>query len=164
MQPHPHSQGYRIRTAGPADLDVIVAFNRALAEESEARDLDLATLEAGVAAFLSRPEFGRYYVAERTGGGSETSERSIAGQIMITYEFSDWRNGPIWWLQSVYVAPEHRRRGAFRALYCELRSDARKAGAVGLRLYVDRDNRPAQATYRAFGLDESRYLMYEDLW
>jgi ribosomal protein S18 acetylase RimI-like enzyme len=83
---------------------------------------------------------------------------------MVTFEFSDWRNGPIWWIQSVYVAPGHRRRGIYRALHDHVRSAAQEAGAVGLRLYVDRQNKVAKATYRSLGMEPSRYDMYEEIW
>jgi len=83
---------------------------------------------------------------------------------MVTFEFSDWRNGPIWWIQSVYVRPEHRRKGVYRRLHTCVEDAARAAGAVGLRLYVDKQNDRAQATYRSLGMQEARYSMYERFW
>jgi ribosomal protein S18 acetylase RimI-like enzyme len=83
---------------------------------------------------------------------------------MVTLEWSDWRNGPIWWIQSVYVSSQHRRQGVYRALHEHVQQAAREAGAVGLRLYVDHDNAAAQATYRSLGMEKSRYRMYEATW
>ncbi len=171
-----------IRTATPADHEAIVRFNLALARESEDRELDEGTLRRGVAAFLEDPARGRYYLAfedpeEGRGGGPEpdagpgtdgigslADEPSPIGQVMVTYEYSDWRAGPIWWIQSVYVHSDHRRAGVYRALHAHLAREARRAGAVGLRLYVDRANRRAKDTYEAMGMKPSRYDMYEDLW
>lgn len=146
-----------IRTATPADHEAIVRFNLALARESEDRELDEDTLRKGVAAFLDDPRKGRYYLAFADGP-------SPIGQVMVTYEYSDWRAGPIWWIQSVYVHPDHRREGVYRSLHAHLAREARRAGAVGLRLYVDRANRRAKETYEAMGMKPSRYDMYEDLW
>ncbi len=137
--------GYRIRPARPEDRDLIVRFNRAMARETEGRDLEEATITAGVEAILADPSKGHYFLAER--------RAEVAGQLMVTPEWSDWRNGPVWWIQSVYVAPAHRRRGAGRA-----------GGAVGLRLYVDRENLTAQDTYGTIGMSESRYIMFEEDW
>ncbi len=83
---------------------------------------------------------------------------------MITFEWSDWRNGAVWWIQSVYVAPAWRRRGVYATLHEEVRRLARESGAVGLRLYVDEDNTSARAVYRALGMQPSRYLMFEEMW
>lgn len=164
-----------IRRATPSDLEAIVRFNLALARETEDRALDESTLRAGVAALLADDALGRYYLAveappeveaSREGEaprGGEGPDRAI-GQLMVTREFSDWRNGPIWWIQSVYVDPAHRGRGLYRALHEYVRERAREAGAVGLRLYVDRDNRPAQGVYRALGMERARYDMYEEIW
>ncbi len=161
-----HAEGdISVRLATSRDRDLIVEFNRALAEETEDTSLDLDRLRTGVARFLSEASLGRYYIAELGSDAEDgrTEGRGV-GQIMITYEFSDWRNGPIWWIQSVFVAPDQRRRGVYGALHAHVRSAAREAGAVGLRLYVEKRNVAAQSTYRALGLGESRYLMYEDLW
>ncbi len=160
-----------IRTAMPADHEAIVRFNLALARESEDRELDEGTLRKGVAAFLEEPAKGRYYLAfANPDGGPEggktgpAAEPSPIGQVMVTYEYSDWRAGPIWWIQSVYVHPDHRREGVYRSLHAHLADEARRAGAVGLRLYVDRANRRAKDTYETMGMKPSRYDMYEDLW
>jgi GNAT superfamily N-acetyltransferase len=106
---------------------------------------------------LARPELGRYFVAESAG--------SIVGQAMITYEWSDWRSGMFWWLQSVYVAAEFRRRGIFRALYEHIAAQARATASVcGLRLYVENANRAALETYSQLGLQPSGHLVYELDW
>jgi GNAT superfamily N-acetyltransferase len=146
-----------IRSATSDDLTTIVEFNRLLAAESEHKQLDLETLGRGVAALLARPELGRYFVAE--------SDGSIVGQAMITYEWSDWRSGMFWWLQSVYVAAEFRRRGIFRALYEHIAAQARAtAGVCGLRLYVENANRAALETYSQLGMRPSGHLVYELDW
>jgi GNAT superfamily N-acetyltransferase len=143
-----------IRRAGLADAAVIVEFNRLLAEESEGKTLDIGVLSRGVAAGLADPRKSVYYLAE---------EDSVpVGQIMFTTEWSDWRNGWFWWIQSVYVRPEARRRGVFRALFEQVQQAARADGnVIGLRLYVERDNRIAQETYRQMGMDAAGYLVYE---
>jgi GNAT superfamily N-acetyltransferase len=143
-----------IRQAVPADAAVIVEFNRRLAEESEGKTLDAAVLAAGVAAGLADPRKSVYFLAEEDG-------RAL-GQIMFTTEWSDWRNGWFWWIQSVYVRPEARRRGVFRALFEQVRQAALTEGQViGLRLYVERDNHAAQETYRRLGMDAAGYLVFE---
>lgn len=148
---------FRVRTAGPADAELVVAFNRAMARETEGRELDPEALRAGVESLLGDPSRGRYFLAE-------TTEGRAAGQLMITYEWSDWRNGFVWWIQSVYVAPALRRRGVYTALHRRAQASARAAGAVGIRLYVERDNRRAQAAYRALGMAASRYVLFEEMW
>lgn len=155
-----------IRLATPEDLETIVRFNLALARETEDRSLDEETLRAGVGAFLGDRSLGRYYLAVTgaSAGAAGGEAGDPAAQVMVTHEFSDWRNGPIWWIQSVYVHPGHRRRGLYRALHEHVREQARAAGAVGLRLYVDRGNAGAQATYRALGMERARYDMYEEIW
>lgn len=145
-----------VRRADRQDRDRIVEFNRAMARETEARELDLATIRAGVAALLSDPRRGRYYLAEREG--------TLVGQAMVTFEWSDWRNGPIWWIQSVYVAPARRQEGIYRRLHEHIRRLSREEGAVGLRLYVDRENEAARRTYERLGMTRSHYVMYEDVW
>src|SRR5436309_4848538 len=131
----------RVRTAGLGDLDALVAGNLALAEETERVRLDLDTLRQGIRALLESRAPGRYWVAEIEG--------RVVGQLLITFEWSDWRNRMVWWIQSVHVAPEARRAGVFRALYDHARREARAAGAAGLRLYVDTTNTRAQTVYAA---------------
>jgi len=147
----------RIRDATLADAGVIVAANAALARESEGRALDLPTLGAGVRRQLTDPVCGRYFLAERDG--------QVVGQMLITYEWSDWRNGRWWWIQSVYVAPHARRTGVYRALHEYVRRLARESGeACGMRVFVDRDNPRAHATYTAMGMRDSHYDTLEDDW
>jgi GNAT superfamily N-acetyltransferase len=143
-----------LRRAGPEDAALVTEFNRLLAEESEGKTLDVAVLSAGVTAGLADPRKSVYFLAE---------ENSAAlGQIMFTTEWSDWRNGWFWWIQSVYVRPEARRRGVFRALFEHVQQTARAQGnVIGLRLYVERDNRAAQETYRRLGMDPAGYLVFE---
>jgi len=145
-----------VRSAGDTDIDRIVLFNQALARESEGRELERKTLKAGVEALMAEPAWGQYFVAQKAG--------EVVGQILVTYEWSDWRNGSIWWVQSVYVSRQHRREGIYRLLHEYVRSMARDEKAVGLRLYVDRDNEAAQRTYAALGMQASGYLMFEDMW
>lgn len=151
-----------IRQATTDDGDRIVLFNQAMAKETEGRMLDRKTLDRGVAAMLADPARGRYFVAEEE--RVAPAEPEIVGQLAVTTEWSDWRNGEIWWIQSVYVARSHRRRGVYGQLHRYVRAMAREAGVLGLRLYVERDNEAAQSTYLALGMLPSSYVMYEDLW
>ncbi|MGI8782525.1 MAG: GNAT family N-acetyltransferase [Acidobacteriota bacterium] len=144
----------QIRYATTADVETIVAFNYALALESEQLSLDRSRLEAGVHALLSDPSKGRYFLAER--------ESKVVGQTMITYEWSDWRNGVFWWIQSVYVVPEARKHGVFKALFRHIEEEARRLGIVcGLRLYVEQHNQTALRTYERLGMERTAYQMYE---
>ena len=136
-----------------ADLPALVAFNRAMALETEGLRLAPATLRRGVRAVLRDPARGFYLVAER--------EDRVVGQLMVIREWSDWRNGDWFWLQSVYVEPGARRQGVFRALHAEAARRAARGGACGLRLYVERRNVRAQRTYRAFGMRETHYKLFE---
>lgn len=143
-----------VRDACPNDCATIVAFNARLAEESEGRRLDPETLRLGVENLLREPSRGRYFLAEADG--------RIIGQAMITYEWSDWRNGMFWWLQSVYVLPEHRGRGVLRAIVAHLETAAaERPGVCGLRLYVDRHNHTARAAYHRLGLAPAGYEVLE---
>jgi ribosomal protein S18 acetylase RimI-like enzyme len=143
-----------LRRATPADAAVIAEFNRRLAHETEGKSLDDVILSAGVAAVLADSSRGLYFVAERDG--------AVLGQLMITTEWSDWRNGWIWWIQSVYVRQDARRLGVFRALYQHVEAAARaNAQVVGLRLYVEHDNHAAQQTYLGLGMERTGYLVLE---
>lgn len=144
---------FTIRDAVPDDVTAIALYNAAMALETEDKALDLEVLTAGVRNLLEDENRGRYWVAE--------SDGNPIGQVMITREWSDWRNAWFWWLQSVYVAPDFRRRGVFRALYEHVREQARSANACGLRLYVEHDNRGAADTYRALGMRDADYAMLE---
>jgi len=144
----------KIRSATPKDLETIVRYNLALAQESEGKKLDQAVLSAGVAALLADPAKGRYFIAEANG--------AVVGQTMITFEWSDWRNGLFWWIQSVYVEESARRLGVFRALFDHLRSLAdRNPSVCGIRLYVERENARAQRTYERCGLKTTGYQVME---
>jgi ribosomal protein S18 acetylase RimI-like enzyme len=145
-----------IRRARIDDLDALVAGNQALAVETESVRLDPATLRAGIRALLEGRAAGAYWVVEEDG--------VVVAQTMVTYEWSDWRNGDVWWIQSVHVHPEHRRRGLFRRLYARIRAEARRAGAAGLRLYVDTSNARAQAVYTALGMNGGHYRVFEDMF
>ena len=145
-----------IRDARASDAQTLVEFATAMARETEELDLDRATLSAGVAALLADPAKGRVFLLEEDG--------RMAATLMLTTEWSDWRNGWFWWIQSVYVAPEHRRRGHYRRLHEHVRALAAAEPSVyGLRLYVERENRGAQATYRALGMQETAYRLYEEM-
>jgi GNAT superfamily N-acetyltransferase len=153
-----------IREATAADAPVIVDFNTRMAWETEHKRLDPATLTAGVDAALRQPLYARYFVAEQT--EPEASEAPvIVGQLMLTYEWSDWRNGLFWWVQSVYVREESRRGGVFRMLLGYVEGLARSSpDCCGLRLYVEHENQAAIATYRKLGFVPSGHLLYEIDW
>lgn len=142
-----------LRAARAEDHARLVAWNLAMAMETEGKTLHAETVSKGVQTVLDHPQRGFYLVAERAG--------QALGGLMVTYEWSDWRNGDFWWIQSVYVVPEARRSGVFRALYETLEQRARQAGAVGLRLYVETANHRAQATYEGLGMNRCHYHMYE---
>jgi GNAT superfamily N-acetyltransferase len=144
-----------IRAASLADLSDLLAWNAAMAWETEQKRLDPAVLERGIRGVFEERRRGFYLVAERDG--------AAVGSLLVTYEWSDWRCGDFWWIQSVYVAPAARRGGVFRALYAEVGQRAASAGAVGLRLYVETENRRAQATYADLGMQHCHYFMYEAL-
>jgi GNAT superfamily N-acetyltransferase len=148
-----------IREARPSDRPAIAEFNRLLALETERKVLDPAILDRGVALALAEPERLRYWVA-----GIDQSAQ-LAGQAAVSREWSDWRNGWLWWLQSVYIAAPFRGRGIFRAIFRHIRDEAHAdAEVIGLRLYVEDDNLPAQRTYQSLGMKPAPYSVYEDLW
>jgi ribosomal protein S18 acetylase RimI-like enzyme len=167
-----------VRPAVPEDWPVIVDFNCRLALESEGKRLELADVEPGVKSLLADPRKGRYFVAVAEPFDAQRSadapppglpwprgrESPIVGQLMHTFEWSDWRNGEIWWLQSVYVDPEFRRRGVFRALFDHLRTEAEAdPNVVGLRLYVEEQNARAHTTYEKLGLKPGGYFVMEHM-
>jgi ribosomal protein S18 acetylase RimI-like enzyme len=146
-----------LRQAVSADAPTIIEYNLRLAEESEGKQLDRETLTAGVVAGLADANKSRYFVAEEEG--------VLVGQVMLTFEWSDWRNGWIWWVQSVYVIVNARRRGVFRALYNHVRNLAVADPLVkGLRLYVERHNETAMATYFHLGMADAGYQVLEEIF
>ena len=149
-------QAIHIRAATIQDVPTLAGWNIAMARETEDKALSIETVTAGVQAVLDDPRRGLYLIAEREG--------AAVGGLMLTYEWSDWRNGDFWWIQSVYVAPAARRSGVFRALYAQVQQRARAAGAVGLRLYVEKENRRAQTTYSDLGMQRCHYDMFETLF
>lgn len=148
-----------VRDASPSDWAAVVEFNLRLADETERKQLDREVLTRGVTIALDQPDRLRYWVAEDSQTGA------LIGQAAITREWSDWRNGWLWWFQSVYVAAEARGRGVFRALHDHIRSEALRApDVIGLRLYVEEANGDAQATYQRLGMKPGGYHVYEELW
>jgi ribosomal protein S18 acetylase RimI-like enzyme len=145
----------RIRDATAADQEFLARGNEAMALETEHKVLDPQLIRRGVGGALAYPAHGRYFVAEDAAG------RPV-GQLMVTYEWSDWRNGQFWWIQSVYVLPAARRSGVFRALYDHVDALARSSpGVCGLRLYVELDNAAAQRTYQRCGMVDAGYRVFE---
>jgi ribosomal protein S18 acetylase RimI-like enzyme len=145
-----------IRRADRPDIDVIVAFNAALAQETEQIALAPEVLQAGVTALMMNRVNGFYLLAE--------VDDDVVGSLMITTEWSDWRNGMFWWIQSVYVQPNYRRRGIYRALYEHVKQLAEQDPKIcGFRLYVEKENEAAQETYTALGMRQTPYRIFEDL-
>jgi GNAT superfamily N-acetyltransferase len=146
-----------IRQAARADVDIIAEFNIALCRETEGRELDRATVREGVRRFVSEPARGRYFVA--------TLDGKVVGQTAHTFEWSDWRNGEIWWIQSVYVDSQHRSQGVFRALFTHIKRLAEEdADCCGIRLYMERDNESARQSYQRLGFSEAGYEVFEFLF
>jgi GNAT superfamily N-acetyltransferase len=147
----------RIRPATMGDVDTITQYNAALASETENIALDPEILRQGVRTALADPTICHYFIAERGG--------QTVGQCMVSFEWSDWRNGWLWWFQSVYVHRDHRRCGVFRALYKHVHAAALAADNVtGLRLYVERENHSAMNTYAQLGMKPSGHIVYEHDW
>jgi GNAT superfamily N-acetyltransferase len=146
-----------IRQAFSNDVETIAGFNIALCRETEGRELDPATVSEGVRRFVSEPARGRYYVALIDG--------DVVGQTAHTFEWSDWRNGEIWWIQSVYVHPSHRGRGVFSALFAHIKELAENdADCCGIRLYMERENETARQNYLRLGFIETGYEVFETLF
>lgn len=143
----------RVRSATIDDLDFLVRGNRAMAMETEGLELPEEIVRAGVRAVLDGEQAATYRILEIDG--------RPAAQLMLTYEWSDWRNRVVWWIQSVWVEPEHRRKGCYRRLYEAVQNEAESAGAAGIRLYVDISNERAQAVYAALGMDGGHYRVFE---
>ena len=146
-----------IRDATPADAESIAEFNSRIALETEGKQLAPEVVGPGVQAMLADRSKGQYWVAEVDG--------RVVGQIMATYEWSDWRNGNVWWIQSVYVHGDYRRRGVFSALYRHVESLARQDPQVcGIRLYVERENARAQQTYESLGMAMTDYRVMQTIF
>ena len=144
----------QIRKAKIEDLETIVKFNYNLAKETEDKELHIETLNKGVKAILLDESKGHYYVY--------TINDKVVGQIMYTYEWSDWRNGMYLWVQSVYVEADYRRKGIYKKLYNKVKNICDiDEGITGIRLYVEKENSNAKATYKSLGMNECNYHMYE---
>ena len=143
-----------IRSACTDDISDIAQFNIAMAQETEERQLDPETIKSGVSGVIQNHAHGFYLIAER--------DQVAVGSLLITFEWSDWRNGTLWWIQSVYVKPEHRRTGVFKALYDAVIARARAAKSVrGIRLYVEQENLDAQSVYQKLSMQKTPYQMFE---
>jgi len=158
LNPMPVLDHLNVRLARPEDAATIVSFSAAMALETEGRRLDLDRLYDGTIALLESPDRGFFMVAEL----EQADDRQLLGQLMITYEWSDWRNGAFWWIQSVYVDPAWRRQSIFRRMHETVMAAAKTSPNVcGVRLYVEESNGPAQAVYRKVGLTPSSYAIFE---
>ena len=147
-----------VRLATREDADTIASFSAAMALETEGRRLDPDRLHEGTIALLESPDRGFFMVAEL----GQLGTCQLLGQLMITYEWSDWRNGVFWWIQSVYVAPSWRHQSIFRRMHEAVMSSAKTSPNVcGVRLYVEESNSAAQAVYRRVGLTPSSYVIFE---
>ncbi|MEC9308974.1 MAG: GNAT family N-acetyltransferase [Chloroflexota bacterium] len=154
MSNHTYHSSINVRTANTYDIDNVVSFNCDMAFETEGIMLDQKKLVLGVSAVLLDPDLGFYLVAE--------VENDVIGQLMITKEWSDWRNSMFWWIQSVFVKPEYRRIGVYTALHVKVLDMAKEETNVcGVRLYVDRENTVAKQTYSQLGMSHSNYDMFE---
>lgn len=144
---------YQIRRAGIDDAAIVAEFNARLAKESENKILDRSILHEGVKALLADENKGVYHLACDTDG-------KPIGQVMYTYEWSDWRNGWHWWIQSVYVMAEHRGKGVFKQVFEHLRQCAKKQGdVIGFRLYVEENNTVAHEVYQRNGFERAGYFV-----
>ena len=142
-------------TRGKAsDIDAIVRFQADMAMESEGIMLDMDRLTLGVSSAINDEQKGIYLVARANG--------TPIGSLMLTREWSDWNNQWYWWIQSVYVMPEYRKKGVYKAMYTTLKDMARENGVSQIRLYADKSNVSAQHVYKRLGMHESHYLMFEE--
>lgn len=150
------SEDVLVRTGEEGDAAALIEFNIAMALETEAKVLTLEVVSNGVQTLLKNPAYGFYVIAEKSG--------EIAGSLMVTTEWSDWRNGEFWWVQSVYVRDDYRRQGIYRRLYEYIKvKAAERANVCGFRLYVERDNAVAQQAYSKLGMSETFYKVFEEL-
>ena len=146
-----------IRQAVSTDVETIAQFNIALCRETEGRELDPVTVTHGVRRFVTESKRGRYFVAVIDG--------QVVGQAAHTFEWSDWRNGEIWWIQSVYVHPDFRSKGVFRTLFMHIKElGETDADCCGIRLYMERENETARESYRRLGFSETGYVVFERLF
>ena len=152
-------QKISVRQATEADITAIATFNQAMALETEDKTLPTETIQNGVSRMIQQPDLGFYLVAEIM-AKDKTAE--VCGCLGITYEWSDWRNGLFWWIQSVFIEEKHRRKGVFGKLYQRVTELAKEQpDTCGIRLYVERDNTNAQKTYHALGMIETEYNLLE---
>lgn len=142
-----------IRKATPVDASTIIDFQQKMAWETEQMHLVPEIINKGVNAVFADSARGQYWIAE--------DKNIVIASLLITYEWSDWRNTNVWWFQSVYVLPEFRRTGIFRSMYQHIKNEAEKENIAGLRLYVETNNKSAQNTYEALGMESLHYKMYE---
>lgn len=142
-----------IRKAQREDAAIIIDFQQKMARETEGMELIPDIISLGVNGVFEDPSRGQYWVAE--------NDNAIIASLLITYEWSDWRNSNVWWFQSVYVLPEHRRRGVFRNMYAFIKREGQNNNIAGLRLYVESNNVRARKTYEALGMTSEHYTMYE---
>ncbi len=148
------SHDIQVRAADGNDVSLMARWAEAMAFETENKQLDRELVSRGIAIGVADPARARYFMA--------TIQGEPVGTLMLTFEWSDWRCAWWWWIQSVYVAPEHRRKGVYRALYSHAQDLARaKSDVCGLRLYVERENINAQRTYEFLGMTDAGYRMYE---
>lgn len=144
----------KVRKATINEHQTIAEFQLAMAHETEGIELDKATVKKGVEAVLADETKGNYYVAEIKG--------ELVSSLLTTFEWSDWRNGTILWIQSVYVKPEFRRKGVYRAMYAHIKKLVQNSDKLnGIRLYADKSNLPAQKTYETLGMNQDHYVMFE---
>jgi GNAT superfamily N-acetyltransferase len=149
----------KIRLATARDAEQIARFNQAMALETENKVLDWATISAGVERMVASPELGFYLVTEKS------NETGISGCLGVTFEWSDWRNGLFWWIQSVYIAPDFRAQGVFSSMYQEVTRLAHlEPDVIGVRLYAEQDNQRALSTYFKLGMIETDYRLLEALF
>lgn len=147
-------QNYQVREASANEAEIIAGFQSAMALETEGVNLEFPILCAGVEAVFNHPHHGKYYVLE-TGG-------IIVASLLITLEWSDWRNQTIWWIQSVYVLPDYRQSGCYSKMYAHIKALANEnPGVGGIRLYVDKSNQKAIHVYRRLGMDDGHYSLFE---
>ena len=143
----------KIRRADKSEVGIIADFQQKMAWETEKLELREDVLTAGVKAVFEDSNKGLYFVAEQDG--------NVVASLMITYEWSDWRNGTVWWIQSVYVLPTFRGQGVFKQMYLHLKEHVMQSELRGLRLYVDKTNTAAQKVYDSIGMTQEHYAMYE---